>query len=115
MSDLFIHVNSPYNFNTLSSRQVIRIKKIIHYGILSWYNTKLSVTVNKEMYGHQLGELAFRSWGMKGLNPDPFPQFSKLSSFHCSPGLLFSIMIKTAVKWNLLSLDGSVSLNLQQV
>ena len=24
------HVNSPYNFNTLSSRQVMRIKKIIN-------------------------------------------------------------------------------------
>ena len=24
------HINSPYNFNTLSSRQVMRIKKIIN-------------------------------------------------------------------------------------
>ena len=29
------YVNSPYSFNTLSSRQVMRIKKIINYGILS--------------------------------------------------------------------------------
>ena len=32
-SDQFI--NSPYIFNTLSGRQVMRIKKIINYGILS--------------------------------------------------------------------------------
>ena len=29
------------------------------------YNTKFSGLVNKEMYGHQLGELAFRSWEWK--------------------------------------------------
>ena len=35
----------------------MRIKKIINYAILSWYNTNFSVTANKEMYGDQLGEL----------------------------------------------------------
>ena len=29
------HINSPYNSNTLSRRQVMRIKKMINYGILS--------------------------------------------------------------------------------
>ena len=28
------HINSPYNFNTLSSRQVTRIEKIINKGIV---------------------------------------------------------------------------------
>ena len=55
------YINSPFNFNTLSSRQVMRIKKIINLGILSSYNTKFSGLANKEMYGPQLGELAFRS------------------------------------------------------
>ena len=30
------------------------------------YNTKFLGLANKEMYGHQLGELVFRSW-VKGL------------------------------------------------
>ena len=33
------------------------IQKIIDYEILFGYNTKFSGLVNKEMYGHQLGEL----------------------------------------------------------
>ena len=44
----------------------MRIKKIINWGMLSWYNTKFSGIANKEMYGPQLGELAFRSWEWKG-------------------------------------------------
>ena len=56
------HINSPYNYNILSSRHVMRIKKIINQGISLGYNTKLSGLANKGMYGHQLGEFAFRSW-----------------------------------------------------
>ena len=58
------YINSSNNFNTLSSKQVMRIKRIINYGVLFGYNTKFSGLGNKEMYGHQLGELhvAFRSW-----------------------------------------------------
>ena len=33
---------SPYNINTISSRQVIRIEKNINHGIISWSNTKFS-------------------------------------------------------------------------
>ena len=33
---------SPYNINTISSRQVMRIEKIINHGIISWSNTKFS-------------------------------------------------------------------------
>ena len=36
------YVNSPYNFNTLLSRQVMRIKKIINQEILFGYNIKFS-------------------------------------------------------------------------
>ena len=50
------YINSPYN-NTMSSREVMRIKKIINYGILFGYNAKFSGLDSKEMYGHQLGEL----------------------------------------------------------
>ena len=33
---------SPYNINTISSRQVMRIEKNISHGIISWSNTKFS-------------------------------------------------------------------------
>ena len=33
---------SPYNINTVSSRQVMRIEKNINNGIISWSNTKFS-------------------------------------------------------------------------
>ena len=33
---------SPYNINTISSRQVMRIEKNINYGNISWSNTKFS-------------------------------------------------------------------------
>ena len=49
------------------------IKKYINLGILLGYNTKFSGPANKEMSGHQLGELAFRSWELKGLKK--FGQF----------------------------------------
>ena len=40
--------------------------KIFNLGILFGYNTKLSGLDNKEVYGHQLGELPFRSWERRG-------------------------------------------------
>ena len=33
---------SPYNINTISSRQVMRIEKNVNHGIISWSNTKFS-------------------------------------------------------------------------
>ena len=33
---------SPNNINTISSRQVVRIKKYINLGIISWSNSKFS-------------------------------------------------------------------------
>ena len=59
------YINSPFHFNTLSSRKVMRIKKIISLGGgggLLRYHLKFSGIANREMYGLQLGELAFRSW-----------------------------------------------------
>ena len=36
------HVTSPYNINTLFSKQVMRIPKLIRHKILPWLNTKFS-------------------------------------------------------------------------
>ena len=33
---------SPYNINTISSRQVMSLKKNINEGIINWFNTKFS-------------------------------------------------------------------------
>ena len=33
---------SPYIINTLSTREVMRIKKNIDLGLISWFNTKFS-------------------------------------------------------------------------
>ena len=33
---------SPYNIDTMSIRQVMRIKKTINLGIINWSNTKFS-------------------------------------------------------------------------
>ena len=33
---------SPYNFDTISSRQAMRIKKNVNQGIIGWSRTKLS-------------------------------------------------------------------------
>ena len=44
---------SPYNINTISSRQVMRIEKNINYGIISWSNTKFSKLTSQELYGRQ--------------------------------------------------------------
>ena len=40
----------------------MRIWQIINYGKVSLCYTKFSRTENKDLYGHQLGELNFRSW-----------------------------------------------------
>ena len=40
----------------------MRIWKIVNYGEVSLCHTKFSGTENKDLYGHQLGELNFRYW-----------------------------------------------------
>ena len=52
---------SPYNVITISSRQVMRIKKNIDKGIISWSKTKFSKLTSQELYGRQEGELLMRS------------------------------------------------------
>ena len=44
---------SPYNIDTISSRQVMRIKKNINQGIISWSNTKFSKLTSQELYDRQ--------------------------------------------------------------
>ena len=62
------YVNSPYNFNMLSSRQVMRIKKIINQRILFGYNIKFSGLANKENVWSPEGGISFQVLGVKGLN-----------------------------------------------
>ena len=47
------HRISPYNINTISSRQVMRNKKNINDGIISWSNTKFLKLTSQELYGRQ--------------------------------------------------------------
>ena len=44
---------SHYNINTVSSRQVTRIKKNINQGIISLSNTKFSKLTSQKLYGRQ--------------------------------------------------------------
>ena len=47
---------SPYNIYTVSSRWVMRIKKYINLGIITWSNTTFSELTLQELYGWQKGE-----------------------------------------------------------
>ena len=44
---------SPYNINTVSTRQVMRINKNINWGIISWSNNKFLKLTLQELYGRQ--------------------------------------------------------------
>ena len=44
---------SPYSFSTVSSRQVMRIKKNINKGIIGWSNSKFSKLTSYELYSRQ--------------------------------------------------------------
>ena len=44
---------SPYNINTISSRQLMRITKNVDKGIISWSDTKFSKLTSQELYGRQ--------------------------------------------------------------
>ena len=48
---------SPYNINSMSRRQVIRIKRNISQAINSWSNTKISKLTSWELYSRHWGEL----------------------------------------------------------
>ena len=51
---------SPHKINTISSRQVMRIKKYINQAIISWPNTKFSKLI-QELFNRQYGELPMSS------------------------------------------------------
>ena len=48
---------SPYNINSMSRRQVIRINRNISQAINSWSNTKISKLMSWELYNRHWGEL----------------------------------------------------------
>ena len=65
---------SPYNINTISTRQVMRIKKTINLGIISYlilnslnYHHNNCMILSKENYKFGLG--------VKGLNKGFLPSF----------------------------------------
>ena len=49
--------NSPYNIDTISCRQEMRINTNINLGIIGWSKTKFSQPMSQELYSRQLGEL----------------------------------------------------------
>ena len=55
----------PYNIHTLSSKQVVRILKLIRYKLLPWSPTKFLQQIYKEMCSSKRGELTIRSWELK--------------------------------------------------
>ena len=44
---------SPYNIDTTSNRQVMRIKKNIYQGVINWSNTKFSELTSQELNDRQ--------------------------------------------------------------
>ena len=56
---------SPYN-DTISSKQVMRIKKKINYRIINWSNTKFSKLTSEELYDRQKGGFSHEILGVKG-------------------------------------------------
>ena len=61
---------SSYNINIISSRQAMRIKNNISYGIINWFKTKFSKLTSQELYSsiYIYGELLINEiLGVKGL------------------------------------------------
>ena len=58
---------SPYNINATSSRQVMRIKKNINLGIISWSNPKFSKLTSQELYIATARRITNEILGVKGL------------------------------------------------
>ena len=48
---------SPYNINSMSRWQVMRIKRNISWAIISWSNTKISKLTSWELYSRHWGQL----------------------------------------------------------
>ena len=74
---------SPYNINTISSRQVMRIKKNINEGMISWSTTKFSKQHSEsDMADSKENKLWYR--GVKGLKSIQ-PGLIHSNSIPCSP------------------------------
>ena len=56
---------SPYNINTISSRQVVRIKKYINLGIISRSNTKFSELTSKQIVWLTVKRITNLIWELK--------------------------------------------------
>ena len=56
---------SPYNINTISSRQVVRIKKYINLGIVSRSNTKFSELTSKQIVWLTVKRITNLIWELK--------------------------------------------------
>ena len=57
----------PYTTNTISSKQVMRIKENINQGIIGWFNTKFSKLTPEKLYGYQWEKLLNEILRVKGL------------------------------------------------
>ena len=59
---------SPYNINTITSTQEIKILKNVILGISYWSNTKLAKLTSKELHDRQQGELLYTrsNWARAG-------------------------------------------------
>ena len=66
LSQKWQNLTSPYNFHTISSKQLMRILKLINYKLLSWSFTKFSQLIYKELCSSKSGELTIRPWELKG-------------------------------------------------
>ena len=58
--------NSPYNIHTISTKEVIRTKKNINLGIISWPNTKFSWTNIIRIVRFTVRRVTNLIWELKG-------------------------------------------------
>ena len=89
---------SPYNINTKLNRNVMKIKKNITRGIISWSSIKFSELTSYELYGIQYGKLLIRSMEWKDQ-----VSICKLRDNLCR--------IPSKPKWNLKNTTTTQSLN----
>ena len=114
---------SPYNINTVSSRQVMRIKKNITWGIICWSNNKFSkltfqkkknyMADSKENYEWDLGSEMVKHEVTGSINTLP-GQLNKWDMpVHCTSNTRRNVIIVSSisiVKWRLFVI---ASLNIQ--
>ena len=64
------NIISPYNINTIKSRQVMGIENIyiyVNYRIINWSNTKFFELTSKELYQQEVGRITDEILEVKGL------------------------------------------------